>query len=58
VYLVDCASGARSLWRSMSPADPAGVSGIGDVFLTRDGTAYAYHFQRNLDELHVVDGLG
>jgi len=28
------------------------------VFLTRDGTAYAYHFIRNLDELHVVDGLG
>jgi hypothetical protein len=58
VYLVDCSSGARSLWRTLSPADPAGVPGLSDVFLTRDGSAYAYHFARLLDDLHVVDGLG
>ena len=58
VYLVDCASGARSLWRTLSPADPAGVGGFNDMFLTRDGSAYAYTFVRFLDELHVVDGLG
>ena len=57
VYLVDCESGARTLWRTLSPADPAGAGILNDVFLTRDGSAYAYHFGRDLDELQVVDGL-
>ena len=56
VYLVDCANGSRSLWRTLSPADPAGVAGLSDLFLTRDGSAYAYTFVRFLDELHVEDG--
>ena len=57
VYKVDLSTGKKTLtWRLM-PADPSGVSSVNEVFLSRDGKAYAYNYNRILSELMVVEGL-
>jgi WD40 repeat protein len=54
---VEVASGARTLWKELTPPDPAGVSTIGPVQISADGRAYVYSYRRNLDRLYVVEGL-
>jgi eukaryotic-like serine/threonine-protein kinase len=57
VQRVDIASGARDLYKEISPSDPIGVYGVPRVFLSADGQSYVYSFVRMLDELFLVDGL-
>jgi Tol biopolymer transport system component len=58
VYRLDLETGARSLWRSLSPSDPAGIyGGVNDLFVAPDGSSYCYSAFRWLSELHVVEGL-
>jgi eukaryotic-like serine/threonine-protein kinase len=57
VELVDVASGRRTLWRELTPPDPAGVSAIGPIAISADGRAYVYSYRRKLDQLFVVEGL-
>lgn len=57
VFRLDLDSGQRSLWKELSPSDPAGVFGIDPVLLTRDGRAYVYSYRRLLTDLHLVQGL-
>ncbi len=54
---LDIATGRVEPWKQVMPADAAGVSGIGRVCLTADGTAYAYNYTRVLSDLYIVDGL-
>ena len=54
---LELASGARSPWRELQPADTAGVGRIGDVLVTPDGSSYAYNCQRSLSDLYVAEGL-
>ncbi|HWW61037.1 MAG TPA: WD40 repeat domain-containing protein, partial [Thermoanaerobaculia bacterium] len=57
VQRVELATGARTLWREFSPADPAGVYKISPVLVTPDGNAYAYDALRTLSDLYVAEGL-
>jgi eukaryotic-like serine/threonine-protein kinase len=41
----------------LSPSDPAGVTGVASVRLTRDGRGLAYGYRRVLSDLYLVDGL-
>ena len=54
---IDVATGQRTPWKEIAPADPAGIWSMMRVMLTRDGKSYAYGFSRSLSELYLVDGL-
>ncbi len=54
---VDIASGARSTWKTLKPADPAGIVLIGNVALTPDGETVAFTTAQSLSELFLVTGL-
>jgi hypothetical protein len=54
---IEVATGQRTAWKEIAPADPAGVWSILRVMLTRDGRSYAYGFSRSLSELYLVEGL-
>jgi eukaryotic-like serine/threonine-protein kinase len=54
---VDVATGARTVVRTLAPADPVGLDNIGPVVITPDGRAYCYTFLQRLGQLFAVDGL-
>jgi Tol biopolymer transport system component len=57
VFLFDMASGRRTLWKDLIPADRAGVMFIATVQVAAGAQAYAYSFKRVLGQLHVMRGL-
>jgi len=57
VFRVNIATGARQLWKEITPDDPAGIVAIGPVLVTPDGRFYAYSCARYLSELFLVDGV-
>ena len=59
VYRVSLADGVREPqpWKEFSPTDPAGVYKIAPVFVTPDGSGYAYNALRALSDLYVAEGL-
>jgi Tol biopolymer transport system component/predicted Ser/Thr protein kinase len=57
VYRVDMSTGERSLWKELTPPDPAGVLTMGPILMTPDGKSYVYSYRRTLDELFLVEGL-
>jgi eukaryotic-like serine/threonine-protein kinase len=54
---INLATGKRTFWRSLAPADPAGVSQIGPIVMTPDGASYIYGYHRTLSDLYLVEGL-
>ena len=56
VYRLDLATGKKELWKSLMPADAAGVSAINPL-PTPDGSAYVYNYTRVLSDLFLVDGV-
>jgi Tol biopolymer transport system component len=57
VFNIDLATGHRTLWKEISPADPAGAQMMFGLTFTGDGKSYAYSMSRVLSDLFVVDGL-
>ncbi len=57
VTQLDLATGKKTLWRSLAPADPAGVRQIGPIIMTPDGGSYIYGYHRTLSDLYLVEGL-
>jgi Tol biopolymer transport system component len=57
VWVLDLATGQRRLWKQLIPGDASGVTAIGNLTVTPDGSAYVYSFVRNLADLYVVEGL-
>jgi WD40 repeat protein len=57
VYVFDVATGRRELWKTLMPADSAGVSNITRVCPTPDGKSYAYAYFRTLSDLYLIDGM-
>lgn len=58
VFRVDTTTGARVLWKRLTPSDPVGVEGLwGTVVITPDARSYCYSYMRRLGDLFVVDGL-
>ena len=55
VTKVDLASGARTPWLEVMPADPAGLSNVGPIFVTPDGGRSVYSYTRVLSDLYLVD---
>ena len=56
IVRVDLRNGSREPWREIGPADPSGVSTIGAVHVTPDGSAVVYAVFRRLSTLCVVEG--
>ncbi len=57
VTILDLTTGKRTFWRSLAPADPAGLSQIGPIVMTPDGKSYIYGYHRTLSDLYIVEGL-
>jgi serine/threonine protein kinase/Tol biopolymer transport system component len=57
VFRVDIATGKRTLWKSLEPADSAGIDTIGRVNLSLDTKSYVYSYVRTLSDLYLVEGL-
>ena len=57
VERLELATGKRSPFRDVTPADPTGVAQISAFQLTPDGKSYCYSFMRALSRLYVVEGL-
>jgi eukaryotic-like serine/threonine-protein kinase len=56
IYRVDTNTGARELWKEISPPDPLGVL-YGRVLLTPNGQHYVYRFRRVLNRLYLAENL-
>ena len=54
---VEIETGKREAFKSLIPADPAGIERISNVVVTPDGKGYAYCYTRLLSDLFVVEGL-
>ncbi len=57
IFRVDVSSGARSLWKTLTPIDRSGVTVAPGVAMSPDARAYAYSYRQRLSTLYVVDGL-
>jgi eukaryotic-like serine/threonine-protein kinase len=57
VFRVDATTGKRTLWKTLAPADLAGVEELPAIELTADGKAYAYGASRVLSDLYIAEGL-
>ena len=58
VFRVEVATGARALWKTLTPSDPVGVQAArASVLITRDARSYCYSYVRRLGDLFVADGL-
>lgn len=54
IYRVDLATGRRELWKSLNPADPAGIREFKTALLTPDGKYYVYGLTRSLTSLYLT----
>ncbi len=54
---VDIATGRREPWKKFVPADPAGIRGITNFEMTRDGKRVVFNYKRVLSQLYLVEGL-
>ena len=57
VYLIDIATGKRTLWKMLTPLDATGVYTIGEFSVTPTAHAYAYSYTRLVSQLYLVRGL-
>lgn len=55
--IFDVQTGKRTLWKTVMPNDPAGITAISPVIMTPDTKYYIYGYTRFLSDLYVVDGL-
>jgi eukaryotic-like serine/threonine-protein kinase len=54
---IDLATGKRTVWKQIVPADAAGVDAVGGLRITPDAKSYVFSFPRVLSDLYVVEGL-
>ena len=52
---VDLSNASRTLWMEAMPADPAGLTNVGPIFVTPDGGRSVYSYTRMLSDLYLVD---
>jgi eukaryotic-like serine/threonine-protein kinase len=57
VYQLDLSTGKKSVRKEIVPLDTTGVSTIGPIQITPDGSTYVYGFHRTLGDLYLVEGL-
>jgi Tol biopolymer transport system component len=56
VFRLELATGRKTPWRSLAPADRAGVPEVRPLPMP-DGDGYVYSCDRTLSELYLLDGL-
>src|SRR5579862_1670797 len=54
---IELATGKRTVWKQLTPADAAGVDSIGGLTITPDEKSFVYAYARTLSDLYVVEGL-
>ncbi|MGO9540992.1 MAG: protein kinase domain-containing protein [Terriglobales bacterium] len=57
VHRLDLATGQKQLWKTLMPADAAGITDMGPILITPDGKSYVYEYGRTLSDLYLVDGI-
>jgi eukaryotic-like serine/threonine-protein kinase len=57
VERVDIATGKRTPWKTLAPADLAGVHGISQVVMTRNGHVCLFSYLRTFSDLYLVQGV-
>jgi hypothetical protein len=58
VFRIEFTTGARVIWKTLTPSDPVGVEAVGtSVVITPDAQSYCYSYMRRLGDLFIVDGL-
>jgi Tol biopolymer transport system component/predicted Ser/Thr protein kinase len=50
-------TGQRQPWKTLMPADAAGVTDLGPILITPDGKSYVYEYGRTLSDLYLVGGI-
>jgi serine/threonine protein kinase len=56
IWRVDLATGARTLWKEVSPSQPAGVR-LSQLTVTPDGKTILHSYAQLLTNLYVVEGV-
>ena len=54
---LELATGKRTVWKDLVPADAMGVTRIGNPMVSPDGTVYAYTYGSHVSDLYLVEGL-
>jgi hypothetical protein len=54
---VEIDTGRRAPWKTIRPADPAGLLDVSFLLMTEDARSYVYSYRRFLSTLYDVDGL-
>jgi len=57
VERLNLATGQRQPWKSLMPADAAGVTDLGPILITPDSKYYVYEYGRTLSDLYLVEGI-
>lgn len=57
VERVDIVTGKRTPWKTLAPADLAGVHGISVVKMTRDTRVCLYSYLRTFSDLYLAQGM-
>ncbi len=57
IWRLDLQTGARTPWKTVSPADVAGVTGVSCPRLAGDEQHYAFGYVRDLSDLFLVEHL-
>jgi len=57
VYKVNTVTGKMDLWRTFGAESGVGFSSVDTVYLSTDGTAYAYRYNQLTSQAYVVTGL-
>ena len=57
VFRVGLSSGQRTPWKTVEPADAAGIDTVGRLIMSADNKSYVYAYVRTLSDLYLVQGL-
>ena len=57
VERLDLATGRRTPWKQLAPADPAGVGSLSSILIAPDGKSYVYSYSRLTEDLYLAEGL-
>jgi Tol biopolymer transport system component len=55
VVILDLATGRKSPWKELAPADGSGIVDIAPIIATPDGTSYVFGYSRTLSDLYVIE---
>jgi eukaryotic-like serine/threonine-protein kinase len=61
IYRYNLANGARQLWKTLTPSDPAGIIGVasgrGELAMTPDGRGYVFTYWKAIRSLFLATGF-